>query len=151
VTADTNHFLDLLERRILLLDSLAAALTAARADVVAFDLDGLESRIADQEHLCADIRSLDASIDRVQNQCATQLGAAGQSAPATSPNDTIRMHNTLSRLREAQISVKHLNDAHQHLLRRSRRTVLALLNSYRTFALTYSDPASAQTAIGERV
>jgi hypothetical protein len=150
VTPDTTHFLELLERRIVLLDSLAAALVAARTDVIAFDLDGLESRIADQEHLCADIRALDAHIDQAQRHCATRLAAACDSTPAAPQPDSLHMRDTLARLRKAQISVKHLNDAHQHLLRRSRRTIFALLNSYRTFALTYSDPASSRTTIGER-
>ena len=150
MSADTTHFLELLERRIVLLGSLADALVAARSDVVSFDLDGLEARIADQEHLCGEIRSLDANIDRVQTRCATQLDASRDSTPTASDPETRRMQETLSRLRQAQVSVKQLNDAHQHLLRRSRRTVGALLNSYRSFAMTYSDPASTRVALGER-
>ena len=150
MTPDTTHFLELLERRIALLGSLAAALVAARTDVVAFDLDGLETRIADQEQLCGEIRSLDADIDQLQSQCATHFGSALNSTSAASQPHSLRMRETLGRLREAQVSVKQLNDAHQHLLRRSRRTVGALLNCYHTFAMTYSDPASGRVSIGER-
>jgi hypothetical protein len=150
VTTDTTRFLELLERRIALLGSLAAALIAARADAVCFDLDGLEHRIADQESLCGEIRSLDADIDQVQCRCAVRLGVSQASTQVVSNGDK-RMQETLDRLRAAQASVKKLNDAHQHLLVRSRRTAGALLNSYRTFSMTYSDPArSTRTYIGER-
>jgi hypothetical protein len=151
VTTDTTRFLELLERRIALLGSLAAALIAARADAVGFDLDGLETRIADQENLCGEIRSLDADIDQVQCRCAVRLGVSQSSTQVVSKSGDTRMQETLDRLRAAQASVKQLNDAHQHLLVRSRRTAGALLNSYRTFSMTYSDPArSTRTYIGER-
>jgi hypothetical protein len=42
-----------------------------------------------------------------------------------------------------------LNDEHQALLRRSRRTVSALLNSYHSFAMTYSNPSSQSASTGE--
>jgi hypothetical protein len=151
LTPDTTLFLELLERRITLLGSLADALIAARADVASFDLDGLESRIAAQEHLCGEVRSLDANIDQVQRHRATQISASRESAQTASQPGDLRVRETLDRLRAAQVSVKRLNDAHQHLLRRSRRTVWALLNSYRTFAMTYSDPAAVRTSIGERI
>jgi len=150
LTPDTTLFLELLERRITLLGALATALVAARADIASFDLNGLESRIADQEQLCGKIRSLDANIDQVQHHCAAQIGGSHTSAPLSPRPSNLRMRETMDRLHAAQVSVKRLNDAHQHLLRRSRRTVWALLNSYRTFAMTYSDPAAVCTSIGER-
>lgn len=148
---DTAHFLQLLEQRIELLGSLAGALVAARSDVVSFDLDGLEARISDQQRLCGEIRSLDSSIDQVQRQCATHLHTAAADSCVTSmQNDTSRMRDTFDRLREVQARVKQLNAAHQALLRRSRRTVGALLNSYRSFAATYSDPSQVPVTVGER-
>ncbi len=151
MSSETSRFLELLEQRIELLGALAGALVAARTDVVSFDLDGLEARIAKQERLCVEIRSIDARIDEVQRQCATQLDAASRESPAEPANDDRRrMRETLARLQEAQASVKRLNQAHQLLLRRSRRTVGALLNSYHSFAMTYSDPTSVRSSIGER-
>jgi uncharacterized coiled-coil protein SlyX len=138
MSADTSRYLDLLERRLALLGSLASALAAARTDVVALDITGLESRIADQEKLCAEIRSLDAHLDRVQQQCATHAVAP---APASDSN-SLRCRETLARLAQAQATVKRLNDEHRALLRRSRRTVNALLNSYHSFAMTYANPAN---------
>lgn len=162
--ADTTRFLELLEKRIGLLNTLAEALTAARADIVSFDIDGLETRIAAQERLCLDIRSLDGDLDRIQRQCAAHLkppsSTTGKLAGASvNSNLSPRLQETLHRLHDAQAKVKQLNDAHQALLRRSRRTIGALLNTYRTLApglgLTYSDPAaryiSAGIGAGERI
>jgi hypothetical protein len=151
VTSDTTRFLELLEQRIELLGSLADALVSARSDVVSFDLDGLEARIAKQERLCLEIRSVDARIDEVQRQCAAQLRPLpGEPPTDAARHDRRRMRETLARLQEVQANVQRLNDAHQLLLRRSRRTVGALLNSYHSFAMTYSDPSSVRTSIGER-
>jgi hypothetical protein len=153
VTTESQHFLDLLEQRVALLTSLAESLSAASSSLVSFDIDSLESRIAQQERLCTDIRALDTQIDRVQRQCATQLGAsATPSAVSNSAPDagTLRLRETSARLTKIQSTVKQLNDAHRILLRRSRRTVSALLNSYHSFAPTYSDPASPRVSIGER-
>jgi hypothetical protein len=150
VNAETTRYLELLEQRIVLLGSLSQAFLAARTDVVAFDLDGLETRIADQERLCVEIRSLDTSVDRLRLQCAAQLGASPDRPATETPNrDNRRLRETLDRLHTAQVRVKQQNDAHQILLRRSRRTVSALLNSYHSFALTYSDPCSIRASAGE--
>jgi hypothetical protein len=61
------------------------------------------------------------------------------------------LRETAGRLSEIQSTVKQLNDAHQVLLRRSRRTVGALLNSYHSFAATYSDPSAPRASAGERL
>jgi hypothetical protein len=152
VTPETKQFLELLEQRIALLGSLGEALAAARTDVVSFDLDGLESRISLQERLCTEIRTLDSEIDHVQSQCSAHLNLSARKESASGPNpDTRRLRDTVERLSQVQASVKQLNDAHQALLRRSRRTVGALLNSYHSFAMTYSDPASPRAAVGERL
>jgi broad specificity phosphatase PhoE len=147
VGAETTRYLDLLEQRLALLGSLAAALAAARSDVVALDIDGLQARIADQERLCADIRLLDAQLNRIQRQCAAHAHA-GLAAPNA---DGIRYRETLDRLKSAQAAVKRLNDEHRVLLRRSRRTINALLNSYHCFALTYANPSDTRFPAGERL
>jgi hypothetical protein len=151
VNAEATRYLELLEQRIVLLGSLSDALLASRTDVVSFDLDGLEARIADQDRLCGEIRSLDALIDQLQLQCAAHLSVGPDKFATDTPTpDNRRLHETLDRLHKAQVRVKQLNDAHQILLRRSRRTVGALLNSYHSFALTYSDPSSVRAPAGER-
>jgi len=142
MSSDTTRFLDLLERRLALLSSLAAALTAARTDIVSLDVSGLEARLADQEKLCTEIRALDTHIDRIQRQCTTHaIPPASQSSP-----DALRCREILARLAATQAAVQQLNQQHRALLRRSRRTVHALLNSYHSFAMTYANPADPRAS-----
>jgi hypothetical protein len=150
MSAETARYLELLEERLALLGSLAAALTAARTDIVSLDINGLEARIAEQERLCIEVRSLDAQLDRVQRQCAAHF--MGQSAPTPGRSldtDLIRRRETLDRLNRVQATVKQLNAEHQALLRRSRRTVSALLHSYHSFSSTYSNPADPRPSAAE--
>lgn len=150
MSAETTRYLELLEERLALLGSLATALGAARADIVSLDINGLEARIGEQERLCNEIRLLDTQLDRVQRQCTAHLGGvAGQMLASATDSEITRRRETLNRLARVQASVKQLNKEHQALLRRSRRTVSALLNSYRSFALTYSDPSHARSFVGE--
>ena len=150
MSAETTRYLELLEERLALLGSLATALTAARLDIVSLDIDGLEARISEQDHLCAEIRSLDVQLDRVQLQCSAHLGLASPQVPeAASDPAFIRRRETLDRLTRVQASVKQLNNEHQALLRRSRRTVNVLLNSYHSFAMTYSNPVDEHAIVGE--
>lgn len=152
MTTDTTRFLELLEQRIALLGSLAESLVAVRSDVVSLDITGLESRISHQEHLCNDIRSLDAQLDRVQRQCATQLRIPRETLLAPGAHSGAqRLQEILTRLHAAQSTVRQLNEAHQLLLRRSRRTVTALLHSMHSFAMIYSDPSAVREPAGERI
>ena len=150
MSAETTKFLELLEERLSLLNSLASALTAARTDIVSLDISGLEARIAQQDNLCAQIRNLDLQLDRVQSQCNTHLAApASHALSPFADADSIRCRETLNRLARVQANVMQLNDEHQALLRRSRRTVSALLNSYHSFAMIYSNPSSQPASAGE--
>src|SRR5271157_3328272 len=140
---ETSRYLKLLELRITLLDSLSQTLIASRAAIVSFDIDALESQIAQQQELCLEIHALDEQVERLEYQCAPHLrlrgGQAGNDADA-------ELGNALHRLHLAQANAKRLNDVHQSLLRRSQRTILALLHSLRTFEGTYQETALLQTA-----
>ena len=148
--ADAARYLDLLEQRLSLFASLATGLTAARTDLVALDLTGLEARIADQERLCQDISALDLQLARLQDQCATHIRSSStQSASSLTNEESTRREAILTSLTRAQENVRRLNREHQALLRRSRRTVSALLNSYHSFAATYANPAASGVSAGE--
>jgi hypothetical protein len=150
VSVETTRYLELLEERLALLGSLATALAAARTDIVSLDIDGLEGRIADQEKLCTEIRALDIQLDCIQRQCMTHIaGASRQTNGSTLDSEVTRRRETLGRLAQAQARVQKLNNEHQALLRRSRRTVSALLNSYHSFALTYSNPSQELAIAGK--
>ena len=148
MNTDAQRYLELLEQRIGLLGLLAESISAASTNLVSFDIGSLESRIAEQEKLCADVRALDGQIDRVQRQCKVHLASSG-AVNAPDP-EARRLQETAARLSKIQSTVRQLNDAHQMLLRRSRRTASALLNSYQSFAGTYADPAAARASAGER-
>lgn len=140
---ETSRYLELLELRITLLDSLSKTLTAARAAMVSFDIDALESLVAQQQQLCQEIRALDQQVERLEYQGAAHLRLRGGQ---TSDDSEARLEDALDRLHLAQANVKSLNDVHQAVLRRSQRTILALLHSLRTFEGTYQETALLQTA-----
>ena len=143
MTKASTTYLELLEQRIELLNSLAATLLAARTAMTGFDVDSLERRITEQQGLCQEIEHLDEQMERLQYQCAAHLRLrGGQETLADSPE----LEATMLRLHQAQATVKQLNTAHQALLTRSRRTVTALLNSLHTFEGTYRKAALQQPA-----
>jgi flagellar FlgN protein len=150
VKSESARYLKLLEKRLELLGSLAKALTASRNDFVSMDLGAIERGIQEQEQFCAQIRSLDAEITRVQLGCAERtsqrpctdaISWPGSPDSYASRDEQIRV--TMGRVAAAQAELKRLNDAHQAMLRRSRRTVQVLLNLFNSYAPTYSAPASA--------
>src|ERR1700690_1664476 len=135
---ESTRYLELLEQRITLLHSLSGALLEAGASMVAFDIDGLESRIAHQRQLCGAIGSLDDEMERLQYQCAAHLRLNGVVGGEEGAMD---LQDALLRLHQAQSAVKKLNTAHQALVHRSKRTVTALLNSLQTFQGSYREAA----------
>jgi len=146
VTTESTRLLRLLERRLDLLGTLTVTLQESRNDFVAMDLSGMVRRVAEQEQLCARIRSLDSEISSVQAQCA---GRAGLPDIDVKNGEQIRV--MLARISAAQLELKRANDAHQAMLRRSRRTVQVLLNVFNSFAPTYSAPVSVESTYEERV
>ena len=143
MNSEATRYLELLEQRIALLDSLAETLTAAREAMVSFDIDALESRVTQQQLLCREIKNLDEQVERLQYQCAAHLRLRGGQ---TADDSHAKLEDALQRLHQAQASVKQMNDVHQAILRRSQRTVVALLHSLRTFEGTYQEAALLQTA-----
>jgi hypothetical protein len=158
VTPDNKQYLILLERRLDLLGSLAVALRECRGDFIAMDLGAMERRIAEQEQLCARIRSLDSEISNMQARCSASAGrpwsvnppSRSGSAEGDSHTDQ-QIHATIGRISAAQLELKRANDAHQAMLRRSRRTVQVLLNIFNSLSPTYAAPAPVGSTYEERV
>ena len=148
MTTAATDLLQLIEQRIALLASLAETFAAARLDVARFDVSSLERRIAQQDRLCSQIRAVDSTLDEMQRRCSAYLTLAERESSLSAKRERHELRGALQRLQAVQEAVKKLNDAHQILLRRSRRTVSALLQSYKSLAqhsapVTYSDPACA--------
>ena len=148
VKSNSARYLNLLEKRLDLLLSLTNTLAASRQDFVAMDLNGIERGIQEQEQFCTQIRSLDSEITRIQLSCAERsslrpcpdsISWPGSNDSSPSRDEQIRL--TLGRVAEAQAELKRLNDAHQAMLRRSKRTVQVLLNLFDSHAPIYTAPA----------
>ena len=150
---DSARYLKLLEKRLELLGSLAKALAASRNDFVSMDLSAIERRIQEQEQFCTEIRSLDAEITRIQVGCAQRASLrpctdaiSWPGAQDSNPSRDEQIRVTLGRVAASQAELKRLNDAHQAMLRRSKRTVQVLLNLFELHAPCYSAPASTAPA-----
>ncbi|MGA2812886.1 MAG: flagellar export chaperone FlgN [Candidatus Acidiferrum sp.] len=144
LNSDAHRYLELLDRRIETLGSLAEALLMARQHMICLDIDGLEARIAQQENLCRKVRAMDRQLDQLQEQCASKVGLLGTESAAHGVQEFAgRLELGRQRMKSAQERVKALNESHRALLRRCRRTTNALLNSYAVFAGTYADPRRA--------
>jgi hypothetical protein len=168
VKSETERYLELLDRRIGLLGTLAESLVQVRKDIVSLDVNGLEARISEQEQLCRQVGALDGQLDKLQEQCATSLRASAESVEGKGGGKfagrfggqlergerevlAARLNETRERMRTAQGRVKQLNATHQELLRRCKRTAGALLNMYGTFEATYAEPMHARQPARGRV
>jgi len=159
VTSESTRYLKLLERRLDLLCALADTLAKSRNDFVSVDLGAMERRIAEQEQVCKQIRSLDADITSAQVRCAESAGLRpctdAISWPPTRGGDAAQQDEQirimLGRIAAAQTQLKRINGAHQAMLRRSKRTVQILLNLFNSFAPTYAAPGAIGTTYEERV
>jgi hypothetical protein len=118
VKDDTNTISALLGERLKLLDSLAVELRACSNAMVALDLEGIHRRVSQQEQVCQQIRSVDREIDVLQQRWTAQ--ERSDALPA--------VKDLLGRISTAQTEVRRLNSAHAALLRRSRRTLRAMMN-----------------------
>lgn len=149
--SESQRYLALLEQRLSLLEALCKTLAASRADFVSMDLPAMQSRIQEQECLCGEIRTLDARITSVQVRCAALAGVAPHTSEiywpdsgSSDPGLSQRMGATMQRVAAAQAELKRLNDAHQAMLRRTRRTVGVLLNLFHSYAPSYAVPPAPQ-------
>ena len=145
MNSESERYWRLLERRLSLLDALTKTLAESRADFIALDLEAMRGRIREQEQFCGQIRALDQDISQAQVQCARLAGVPSASAeirwPAprgTEPALAEKIRETMSRVAAAQGQLQQLNNAHQAMLRRSRRTVHVLLNLFQSHAPTYA-------------
>jgi hypothetical protein len=142
VTPEIEIYMTLLQRRLSLLRLLAQEFVDCRKEFVALDLDGMYSRIAEQEELCRQIQRLHPGILALQKTCAAQLGLLDPSA-ARKPEAAewaVRLSDVMRELGKAQAEVGRLNQIHAAYLRRSRKTMDALMNYIGRYAMMYTRP-----------
>ena len=152
VGSESQRYLALLEKRLSLLESLSKTIRSAQADFIALDLDAIHVRLREQERFCAQIRALDGDITLAQLRCAKLAGLPAATNeicwPATAQTNPLlsnKIKDTMCRVAFAQAQLKRLNDAHQCLLRKSRRNVQALVNLFQAYAPGYSVEATHGT------
>ena len=144
---ETQRYLELLDQRIVLLETLAKSLVDARQDVVALDVNGLEARIVQQERLCEQVSALDGQLSGFAKLCLRTLQSGVRAedtshGPMENADTRARLADIRAKMQATQNRVKELNATHRLLLRRCRRTAGALLNMYAKFEVTYAKPAT---------
>lgn len=158
--SESQRYLALLEQRLSILEALSKTLEASRSEFIAMDLQAMQARIQEQERFCGEIKTLDHHITSAQVRCAQAAGVAPRANeicwPHTAPGEaglSERIRETMQRVAAAQVELKRLNDAHQAMLRRTRRSVGVLLNFFHSFEPSYAAKPSLQpgTLCEERV
>jgi hypothetical protein len=144
---EVQHYLELLERRLVTLRLLAADLDESRSAYVELDLRRMHQHISHQENLCAEIRLLDEELNSLGEKLtrpATPGGlpsALSELQAQLDPASARQLELLLSGLKTIQADVRRLSRVHSELLRRSRRSVNVLLNFLAHFSGTYPVPA----------
>lgn len=147
MSADAIQIVQLLEARIFAMNEMADSLAASSAAIAACNIDGLEDCIRKQEALCASIQSMDKKLEEMQSRQRSR-----DRMSAVNEKETESLRNAITRLKDVHQRVKVLNQSHAELLRRSRRTVLALSRAYQTVSADlYPNPTQQFSSVGERV
>lgn len=142
------HYFNLLERRVSAFRMLAAGLEASCSALSELDLDTIHKSIAEQEHLCTEIRFLDDEMGRIlepmPENTASELvsGRLDSLEEQLGAEESKRFYRLCSELEEAHKEVRHRNRVHTSLLRRSRRSVNVLMNFLTNLSQTHG-PSSA--------
>lgn len=143
---EVQHYLELLERRLVTLRLLAADLDESQSAYVELDLRAMHQHISNQENLCVEIRLLDAELRSLserftgQNTPSKQPSTLGRLGGQLDPASARQLQLLLSGLASIQADVRRLSRVHSELLKRSRRSVNVLLNFLAHYSGTYPVP-----------
>ena len=147
--SEDARYLHLIERRLALVRELRDVLLKSRDAIVSMNLEETDRRTCEQERLCAQIRVTDANLAAAQSARAQQSGRPKQlglswiSTQADDPAIIAKIRESMGALGELRIEVRKINAINRSLIRRSSRTLNALVNFVNGFAPTYSDPKAA--------
>jgi len=141
---ETQHYLELLERRLTTLQLLATELNESCSAYVTLDLRAMHSHTARQESLCTELRMVDTELQALQERLRTAgvqgLPEIGPAEAQFDPAAARQLHLLLGGLKVIQADVRRLSRVHSELLRRSRRSVNVLLNFLAHCSGTYPTP-----------
>ena len=130
----TDAYADLLERRVAALRQLALEMSTAREAFIHLDLERIQQHTLNQENLCTEIHFLDAEIAA---QCGT-APAEGKELAAGKLSNNDRLEKLKLEDKEATAMVARHNSVQGALLRRSRRSVNALMNFLAQYSGAYA-------------
>ena len=131
---EINHYLNLLERRLDRLRCLGMQLKESQAAFTAMDLDRITYYIDYQENLCNEIRSLDDQIRELNKRlCVAIPTGINLLAPDSllshlDEGSGRKLRIVMQGLANIQAEVKRLNRVQSDLLKRSKRSINALIN-----------------------
>lgn len=142
------QYLSLLERRVAAFRMLEAGLEESCSAITHLDLDGVHQAIAQQEHVCSELRYLAGEMEKLHQHFSAvdgwnpSTGRADQLASHLKPADVRRFRRLVHDLTDTHAQVRHKNQVHVALLRRSRRSINVLMNFFSQCApLHGSSPA----------
>jgi len=141
------RILELLLERIRLMEMLSDSLDAAGLFIASNKIDALEIRIAEQQRLCTLLEATHQEFRSLlrQENAATSLDMP-DSCQSSLPCGERDLREIVARLRLAENRLRASNASQSARVRRSRKTVTALLNAMQTFQGTYQNSALAQNA-----
>ncbi len=134
MTATIETYLDVLEKRLVVLEQLSVGVRECQSAVTAMDLDRTLHAIDRQEKLCQKIRCLDGQLGGLQEALKAESGETIEwNAPQTLAeylDDASRkkLQLLLIGFEKIETDIRRLNRVQSELLSRSRRSVSSLVN-----------------------
>lgn len=148
--------LQLLERRLALMQDLANSLEQVQTAVVRSDLGGINGHTARQGELCEALRQLESEAVQIRNPIGGVLPKQNiwaQLPEDVSPQVRERWQTLAQELTQVELRVVQLNRVYGALLRRAQRTLSIFMRVLASSANTYTPPecrpASAPSRLQE--
>jgi len=145
-TSETQHFLELLKRRVASLRLMAKELRECRESFTSMDLEATREHILYQRGLLSEIRYLDDELRLLRRQIALASGGdPGKLSDAEMANllnveSAAQFRRVGEDLEIAKKTLRRLNRVYAGLLRRSRRSINVLINVIASYTGTYTPP-----------
>ena len=137
---ESVKYLELLERRLELLQKLIRRGEQWRHAFVALNLSDSERCTADEEILCVQIRMLDTEINSLQ---AKGRSAGSSRSGGVDPVIDPGIRAAMGQMATLHLELKQSNETKRAILKRSKFTISALRNLFNSLAPTYTAPAAS--------
>lgn len=139
-----SNVLVAMEDYVEVVSRLAVALQAGQEALVRMDLSAFEQLTGEQEHLCAELKAMQASAE---------LSSASRNTPSADTGEHAEFCRQRAVLQQRclviQERVRHLNRVNRFFLNRARQSFEVLLRLATPAEATYSPPALANQMASE--